>query len=195
MLHDRDGRITGFQEKPEPDEALSDLGNCGIYMFDPRDLRLLPRRARSSTGPKTSSRRCSRTTCRSTSTSCASTGTTSARWASCARARSTRCSGELHLEMQGEEVRPGVIVAGDSPLREDTEVDGAGVDRARRADRRGRAPDGADRARRRRAASATARSCARASSSRAPSVAAGSILIGAIAGHGGILQSLRRGSA
>jgi len=28
-----DGRIQGFQEKPEPAEALSDLANCGIYMF------------------------------------------------------------------------------------------------------------------------------------------------------------------
>ena len=34
VLHDDDGRITGFQEKPEPAEALSDLGNCGIYMFE-----------------------------------------------------------------------------------------------------------------------------------------------------------------
>jgi mannose-1-phosphate guanylyltransferase len=33
VLHDRDGRVTGFQEKPDPAEALSDLGNCGIYMF------------------------------------------------------------------------------------------------------------------------------------------------------------------
>ena len=42
VLHDREGRITGFQEKPHPDEALSDLGNCGIYVFTPRDIRLLP---------------------------------------------------------------------------------------------------------------------------------------------------------
>ena len=28
-----DGRILGFQEKPDPSEALSDLANCGIYMF------------------------------------------------------------------------------------------------------------------------------------------------------------------
>jgi mannose-1-phosphate guanylyltransferase len=28
-----DGRIQGFQEKPDPEEALSDLANCGIYMF------------------------------------------------------------------------------------------------------------------------------------------------------------------
>jgi mannose-1-phosphate guanylyltransferase len=30
---DEDGRIHGFQEKPESAEALSDLANCGIYMF------------------------------------------------------------------------------------------------------------------------------------------------------------------
>ncbi len=30
-----DGRIEGFQEKPEPAEALSDLANCMIYAFDP----------------------------------------------------------------------------------------------------------------------------------------------------------------
>jgi mannose-1-phosphate guanylyltransferase len=28
-----DGRIQGFQEKPDPAEALTDLANCGIYMF------------------------------------------------------------------------------------------------------------------------------------------------------------------
>ena len=28
-----DGRVQGFQEKPDPAEALSDLANCGIYMF------------------------------------------------------------------------------------------------------------------------------------------------------------------
>jgi mannose-1-phosphate guanylyltransferase len=28
-----DGRVQGFQEKPDPPEALSDLANCGIYMF------------------------------------------------------------------------------------------------------------------------------------------------------------------
>ena len=42
VLHDRDGRITGFQEKPAPEEALSDLGNCGIYMFDPRIFDYFP---------------------------------------------------------------------------------------------------------------------------------------------------------
>jgi mannose-1-phosphate guanylyltransferase/mannose-1-phosphate guanylyltransferase/phosphomannomutase len=32
-ITDADGRIGGFQEKPQPREALSDLANCGIYMF------------------------------------------------------------------------------------------------------------------------------------------------------------------
>lgn len=32
-ITDAEGRIGGFQEKPDPSEALSDLANCGIYMF------------------------------------------------------------------------------------------------------------------------------------------------------------------
>ncbi|HTR72906.1 MAG TPA: sugar phosphate nucleotidyltransferase [Solirubrobacteraceae bacterium] len=42
VLHDREGRITGFQEKPHPDEALSDLGNCGIYLFRPEIFDYFP---------------------------------------------------------------------------------------------------------------------------------------------------------
>jgi len=34
VITDEAGRIQGFQEKPDPDEALSDLANCGIYMFN-----------------------------------------------------------------------------------------------------------------------------------------------------------------
>ncbi|MBN8868093.1 MAG: NDP-sugar synthase [Solirubrobacterales bacterium] len=33
VITDESGRIQGFQEKPDPAEALSDLANCGIYMF------------------------------------------------------------------------------------------------------------------------------------------------------------------
>jgi mannose-1-phosphate guanylyltransferase len=32
-ITDDEGRIQGFQEKPEAAEALSELANCGIYMF------------------------------------------------------------------------------------------------------------------------------------------------------------------
>lgn len=42
VLHDDTGRITGFQEKPEPAEALSDLGNCGIYLFEPEIFDWFP---------------------------------------------------------------------------------------------------------------------------------------------------------
>jgi mannose-1-phosphate guanylyltransferase/mannose-1-phosphate guanylyltransferase/phosphomannomutase len=35
VIHDEDDRILGFQEKPEPSEAKSDLGNCGMYLFSP----------------------------------------------------------------------------------------------------------------------------------------------------------------
>ncbi len=34
VITDEAGRIQGFQEKPDPEEALSDLANCGIYMFN-----------------------------------------------------------------------------------------------------------------------------------------------------------------
>jgi mannose-1-phosphate guanylyltransferase len=44
VLHDREGRITGFQEKPAPEEALSNLGNCGIYMFSPEIFDYFPER-------------------------------------------------------------------------------------------------------------------------------------------------------
>ena len=44
VLHDSDGRITGFQEKPDPEEALSDLGNCGIYIFQPEIFDYFPER-------------------------------------------------------------------------------------------------------------------------------------------------------
>jgi mannose-1-phosphate guanylyltransferase len=33
VITDEGGRIQGFQEKPDPAEALSDMANCGIYMF------------------------------------------------------------------------------------------------------------------------------------------------------------------
>jgi mannose-1-phosphate guanylyltransferase/mannose-1-phosphate guanylyltransferase/phosphomannomutase len=44
VLHDGGGRVTGFQEKPDPAEALSDLGNCGIYMLEPAIFEHFPAR-------------------------------------------------------------------------------------------------------------------------------------------------------
>jgi mannose-1-phosphate guanylyltransferase/mannose-1-phosphate guanylyltransferase/phosphomannomutase len=44
VIVDEDGRIQGFQEKPDPAEALSDLGNCGIYVFEPEIFDYFPDR-------------------------------------------------------------------------------------------------------------------------------------------------------
>jgi len=44
VILDERGRITGFQEKPDPADALSDLGNCGIYMFSPEIFDYFPDR-------------------------------------------------------------------------------------------------------------------------------------------------------
>ena len=193
VLHDRDGRITGFQEKPAPEEALSDLGNCGIYMFDPSIFDYFPdrpfvdwakdvfpallendvpfhihevREYWNDVGSLAELRQ----------------GTFDA------------LHGELRLEMEGSEVQPGVTVAGPSPLREDTDVEGSmwiGHDVQIGTGVRLMGPivlgDGArigDGAQLRESIVFPG-----------TEVAPESILIGAIAGHGGILQSLRRRTA
>jgi mannose-1-phosphate guanylyltransferase len=189
VLHDREGRITGFQEKPRPEEALSDLGNCGIYVFDPEIFDYFPPRPFvdwaqdvfpvllendvpfhihkvheywNDIGSLTELRK----------------GTFDA------------LRGELRLEMEGEEVSPGVIAAGKSPLQGDTEVDGIawiGRDVTIGQGVRLMGPlvlgDGAnigDRAQLRESIVFPG-----------TQIAPESILIGAIAGHRGILESLR----
>jgi len=42
VIIDDDGRIQGFQEKPAPGEELSNLGSCGIYMFEPEIFDYFP---------------------------------------------------------------------------------------------------------------------------------------------------------
>jgi mannose-1-phosphate guanylyltransferase/mannose-1-phosphate guanylyltransferase/phosphomannomutase len=42
VVADEDGRIGGFQEKPAAADALSDLGNCGIYCFEPAIFDYFP---------------------------------------------------------------------------------------------------------------------------------------------------------
>jgi mannose-1-phosphate guanylyltransferase/mannose-1-phosphate guanylyltransferase/phosphomannomutase len=101
-------------------------------------------------------------------------------------------AGKLRLEMEGEQVRSGVTVVGASPLREDTEIEGdawIGRDVTIGAGVRLMGPivlgdgvqvgDGAQ-----------LRESIVFPGTR---IEVESILIGAIAGHGGILQSLRRG--
>jgi NDP-sugar pyrophosphorylase family protein len=42
VVTDRNGKIEGFQEKPAPEDALSDLVNCGIYAFEPEIFDFIP---------------------------------------------------------------------------------------------------------------------------------------------------------
>jgi mannose-1-phosphate guanylyltransferase len=39
---DRDTRVRGFQERPNRDEARSDLANCGVYVIEPEVLARIP---------------------------------------------------------------------------------------------------------------------------------------------------------
>ncbi len=42
VITDRNGRIEGFQEKPAPKDALSNLVNCGVYAFEPEIFDFIP---------------------------------------------------------------------------------------------------------------------------------------------------------
>jgi mannose-1-phosphate guanylyltransferase len=42
VIHGSDGRVQGFQEKPDPAEALSNLANCMIYMMRPEIFDYFP---------------------------------------------------------------------------------------------------------------------------------------------------------
>ncbi len=189
VLHDREGRITGFQEKPEPDEALSDLGNCGIYIFEPEIFDYFPeepfvdwahdvfpallehdvpffihevREYWNDVGSLAELRQ----------------GTFDA------------LRGELRLEIEGREVSPGVVVAGAGALPLGAEVDGPvwiGRDVELGEHVRLTGPvvvgDGARLGERVQLRDSIVFP--------GTAVGAGSILIGAIAGHAGIAASLR----
>ena len=189
VLHDREGRITGFQEKPNPEEALSDLGNCGIYIFEPAIFDYFPERPFvdwaqdvfpallehdvpfhihevreywNDVGSLSELRQ----------------GTFDA------------LQGELRLQVEGREVSPGVIVAGESVVPQSVEADGSvwighDVQIGENVRLTGRIVlgDGA-----RVGEGAQLRDSIVLPGT---TVASEAILIGAIAGHSGILESLR----
>jgi mannose-1-phosphate guanylyltransferase len=190
VLHDRDGRITGFQEKPNPDEALSDLGNCGIYLFDPRIFDYFPERPFVDWAKDVFPVLLENDVpfyiheLREYWNDVGSLG-------ELRQGTFDALAGELRLEIEGTEASPGVIVAGDSPIRGDTEIQGPawiGQDVQIGAGVRLMGPlvlgDGArigDHAQLRESIVFPG-----------TEIAAESILIGAIAGHSGILKSLRK---
>jgi mannose-1-phosphate guanylyltransferase len=189
VLHDGDGRITGFQEKPAPEEALSDLGNCGIYMFDPRIFDYFPDRPFVDWAKDVYPALLENDVpfyIHELSEYWNDVGSL----AELRQGTFDALAGKLQLELQGEQVSPGVTVVGSSPLREDTEVDGSvwiGRDVQLGANVRLMGPivlgDGArvgDGVQLRESIVFPG-----------TALAAGSILIGAIAGHAGILKSLR----
>jgi mannose-1-phosphate guanylyltransferase/mannose-1-phosphate guanylyltransferase/phosphomannomutase len=190
VLHDREGRITGFQEKPSPEEALSDLGNCGIYVFDPRIFEYFPERPFVDWAKDVFPVLLENDVpfhiheVREYWNDVGSLG-------ELRQGTFDALTGELRLALEGEEVSPGVIVTGPSPIREDTRIEGPawiGHDVQLGAGVRLMGPvvlgDGVS----------VGEGAQLRESIVFPGtqVAAGSILIGAIAAHGGILQSLRK---
>jgi mannose-1-phosphate guanylyltransferase len=189
VLHDREGRITGFQEKPRPDEALSDLGNCGIYVFKPEIFDYFPQRPFVDWAQDVFPALLENDVpfhiheVREYWNDVGSLG-------ELRQGTFDALRGELRLEVEGEEVAPGVVVSGGRPLPDDAEVEGPvwiGRDVTLGAGVRLMGPvvlgDGAtvgERARLRETIVFPG-----------THVADESILIGAISGHAGILDSLR----
>jgi mannose-1-phosphate guanylyltransferase/mannose-1-phosphate guanylyltransferase/phosphomannomutase len=189
VLHDRGGRITGFQEKPEPDEALSDLGNCGIYMFEPEIFDYFPDRPFVDWAQDVFPALLEHDVpffiheVREYWNDVGSLG-------ELRQGTFDALRGELHLQVDGNEVAPGVIVSGENPLPAELELDGpawigrdvALGDRVRLMGPvvlgdRARIGDGSH--------------VRESIVFPGTELAGGSILIGAIAGHAGIAASLR----
>jgi mannose-1-phosphate guanylyltransferase/mannose-1-phosphate guanylyltransferase/phosphomannomutase len=190
VLHDRDGRITGFQEKPSPEEALSDLGNCGIYIFEPEIFDYFPERPFVDWAQDVFPALLENDVpfhmheVREYWNDVGSLG-------ELRQGTFDALRGELRLQVDGGEVAPGVIIAGDSSLPASVEVEGpVWIGREVQIGEGARLTgpvvlgDGA----------CVGEGAQLRASIVFPgtTVAAGAILIGAIAGHSGILESLRR---
>jgi len=189
VLHDRDGRITGFQEKPNPEEALSDLGNCGIYIFEPQIFDYFPDRPFVDWAKDVFPALLENDVpfhmheVREYWNDVGSLG-------ELRQGTFDALRGELRLQVEGEEVSPEVIVAGGSAVPESAEVEGPvwiGHDVTLGEGARLMGPvvlgDGARVGERAQLRSSIVFP--------GTTVAPGSILVGAIAGHAGILESLR----
>jgi mannose-1-phosphate guanylyltransferase len=192
VLHDREGRITGFQEKPAPEEALSDLGNCGIYVFSPEIFDYFPERPFADWAKDVFPALLANDVpfhIHEVGEYWNDVGSLS----ELRHGTFDALAGELRLEILGEAIAPGVTVAGGSTLPADAEVDGpvwVGADVRIGSGVRLTGPvvlgDGA----------AVGDGAQLRSSIVFPGteIAPDAILIDAIAGHKGIVASLRRRS-
>jgi mannose-1-phosphate guanylyltransferase len=189
VLHDREGRITGFQEKPAPEEALSDLGNCGIYIFEPAIFDYFPERPFADWATDVFPALLHNDVpfhiheVREYWNDVGSLG-------ELRQGTFDALRGELHLRVEGREVIPGVIAADGCELPGGVDVEGPvwigrGVHVGEGARLTGPLVlgDGT-----RVGAGAQLRGSIVFPGT---TVAEGAILIGAIAGHAGILESLR----
>jgi mannose-1-phosphate guanylyltransferase len=193
VLHDREGRITGFQEKPAPEEALSDLGNCGIYVFSSQIFDYFPERPFVDWAKDVFPALLENDVpfhiheVREYWNDVGSLG-------ELRQGTFDALRGELRLEVEGQELAPGVVVSDGRALPQDAEIEGPvwiGRDVQIGAGVRLMGPvvlgDGAsvgDGAQLRETIVFPG-----------TTVAPESILIGAISGHAGIIESLRpRGS-
>jgi mannose-1-phosphate guanylyltransferase len=189
VLHDREGRITGFQEKPSPEEALSDLGNCGIYIFEPAIFDYFPERPFVDWAQDVFPALLENDVpfhmheVREYWNDVGSLG-------ELRQGTFDALRGELRLQVEGREVSPGVIVAGESVVPQSAEIDGSvwighDVEIGERVRLTGPIVlgDGAS----------VGEGAQLRDSIVLPgtTVAADAILIGAIAGHSGILESLQ----
>ena len=176
--------------QPDPAEALSDLGNCGIYMFDPRIFDYFPDRPFVDWAKDVFPVLLENDVpfhiheVREYWNDIGSLG-------ELRKGTFDALRGELRLQVEGQEVRPGITVAEGSQLPEDIDLEGpAWIGRDVRIGEGVRlmcpivVGDGVsigDRAQLRGSIIFPG-----------TEIAPESILIGAIAGHGGILGSLRR---
>ena len=178
VILDDDGRIQGFQEKPDPAEALSDLGNCGIYVFEPEIFDYFPDRAVRGLGAGRVPGAARAGRRRSTATRSTTTGTTSGSMRG-VPAGQLRRPGRQSVKLDGRRGEPPDTRVDDSSGRRGA----AGVRRRGLRDRRRRAADGpvvigdgctvGE--------GAAIRDSDR--SGRGTEVAAAEVLIGAVAGH------------
>ena len=190
VLHDREGRITGFQEKPSPDEALSDLGNCGIYVFSPEIFDYFPERPFADWAQDVFPALLENDVpfhIHEVREYWNDVGSLS----ELRQGTFDALCGELRLEMEGTEVSSGVRVADGTTLPEDAIIDGpvwigSGVSIGAGVRLTGPVVLGDH-------ASVGDRAQLRSTIVfPGTEIGADSILIGAISGHRGIVQSLRR---